>query len=116
LITPGIVLAQKGQDRQGQQGHRGDHDAHRAAAAHQLHVVPQQPERVRQEVVRARDAAGDVDRRYARPRVVQHHYVAPRLSHGDVTRSLRADERANDVAAHRRARKHHKHHEHHKKD
>lgn len=106
-IAPGIVLAQKGQERQDQQGQRG---AERAVVVQQPRTAAQLPARVRGDAQRTRDAAGEVDRRLARPDLSQRYRVTPRLSHGDVTRSLRADERANDIIARRRARKHHKHH------
>jgi len=98
VITPGVVLAQKGHDKQ------PDRDAQRAAAVAAQHVVIQQPQHVRRDVDRDREEAGKVDRRFTQPEVVRRP-----LTHGDVTRSLRADERANDVSAHRKVR-HHKRH------
>ena len=88
LVVPGIVLAQQ-----------GDH--------HDRHVRQDQ---------HARAEAGSVDPRYTRPQVDRRYDRRPTtLSHGDMTRSLRADERARDVIAHEKkvARRHRKYYKKH---
>ncbi|HXT16530.1 MAG TPA: hypothetical protein VN706_12910 [Gemmatimonadaceae bacterium] len=108
LIVPGVMLAQDGHDR------RADHDARVAAAAAAQHVVVQQPQHVRRDGEHARTEAGIVDPRFTRPEVLRRDRPSTTLSHGDMTRSLRADERANDVIAHgHKGRKHHKRHKKH---
>lgn len=88
LMIPGIAFAQRGRGAE----HAAAHPAAPASAAATRPVPPEQmqvPTQVPQRVPRQ-----------ARPtQRVLNHRNQPTLSNGDVTRSERADVRANDVTA-----------------